>query len=275
MQTLIPRFTNPLCRAILRLTSNRGLRTLSRMSNRLFPTGVTVKCHWGSSLYIPPDDHLFGFTLGIHEQHITQFLGQILRAGDTCVDVGANIGYFTNQMAALVGTRGRVIALEPVPETFAVLTRNTQLANQFGTVVIALRAAASSETAQVQINRKQFCTYHEVERLTDGHGTSVDTARGVRLDQELPRIGMSRRVRLLKIDVEGHEYQALRGCEGLLSAGLVDHLIIEVTPGDKLHEIGRLLEKYKGTYECWVGGKWNKLALAALSQRTDIKVCFR
>jgi FkbM family methyltransferase len=270
----LPRYTNALFRAILRLTSRHGLRTLARMNSYLFPRGETVALYPGGCLYVPPDPQLFGFTLGIHEQHISAFLEDILRPGDICVDVGANIGYFASQMAALVGRTGKVIAFEPVAETYSVLVHNAQLANQYAPIVTVLQAAVSSQSGRVRIIRKEFSTDHEVEQLKHDEPSVTDGALSVRLDQELPRLGVNSRIRLMKIDVEGHEVPALRGCEDLLRKRLVDYLVIEVTPGVDLGVIDDMVGANEGVYECWVGGEWRKQSLASLSYRTDIRVAF-
>lgn len=51
----------------------------------------------------------------------TQLLERVLRPGDSFLDIGANIGYFTIFGAALVGFNGRVHAFEPNPRTFDLL----------------------------------------------------------------------------------------------------------------------------------------------------------
>lgn len=46
--------------------------------------------------------------------------------GDWALDIGANVGHYTKRMSDLAGPEGRVIAFEPVPDTFAVLCANAQ-----------------------------------------------------------------------------------------------------------------------------------------------------
>lgn len=46
----------------------------------------------------------------------------LVKAGDMVVDVGANVGWYTNYLSKIVGEGGKVISLEPVPETFALLS---------------------------------------------------------------------------------------------------------------------------------------------------------
>jgi FkbM family methyltransferase len=42
------------------------------------------------------------------------FLRHLLKPGDVCVDIGANVGYYSTFMSKLVGPSGKVIAVEPV-----------------------------------------------------------------------------------------------------------------------------------------------------------------
>ncbi len=51
----------------------------------------------------------------------------LVRPGACCVDVGANLGYFTVLAAAQAGRAGRVFAFEPDPDNFALLARNVAL----------------------------------------------------------------------------------------------------------------------------------------------------
>ena len=51
-------------------------------------------------------------------------LPQLVREGDTAIDIGANLGYYARPIASIVGSRGHLYAVEPVPVIFGVLERN-------------------------------------------------------------------------------------------------------------------------------------------------------
>jgi FkbM family methyltransferase len=63
-------------------------------------------------------------TRGIWEPQETAFICETLKPGDTFVDVGANIGWFTILASKIVGESGKVIAYEPDYDNFAMMGRN-------------------------------------------------------------------------------------------------------------------------------------------------------
>jgi hypothetical protein len=79
---------------------------------------------------------------GIEPATIKLF-SQILKSGDTYVDVGAHVGYQTLVARHYIGAEGRVIAIDPQPYNCAKILTNWSL-NSFGNIV-AYPAAASDE----------------------------------------------------------------------------------------------------------------------------------
>src|SRR3954466_14688534 len=85
-----------------------------------------ARTRYGAKLEVDASD-IFGTYIayfGIWEPNLTSWLEGRLRPGDVFVDVGANVGYFPLLASRLVGTEGRVVAVEPFPRTNAVLRRN-------------------------------------------------------------------------------------------------------------------------------------------------------
>lgn len=150
----------------------------------------------------------------------------LLRPGDVAVDGGANIGLFTLVAAACVGPSGKVIAFEPVAATRDALLANVQL-NGFGWVDVR------SEALDAQRGERELVAFGEnaaglssfrPESTAGGHVERVPTTT---LDDA---VGAYRgRVRVLKIDLEGAEYDALRGAHQLLVESGPE-LIVEVEP---------------------------------------------
>src|SRR5262245_13483499 len=78
-------------------------------------------------------------------------LPRFVARGDWVLDVGANVGHYTLRAAELVGTEGRVIALEPVPDTFALLAANAAARSLQNVTLINAAASASGHVAGMNI----------------------------------------------------------------------------------------------------------------------------
>lgn len=259
-------------RAILRATQNHGMGTLARLNVRVFPDGQHITLESGLSLWVPPDPHFFGFLLGRHEQHLTDVMRQRIRPGDCCIDVGANIGYFACLMSGWCGDTGRVLAYEPEWENFQVLTTNADLARQRGRSVFPVRAAVSSQRGELRLLRKAFSTHHQVTSSDDP--APAEAVASVRLDEDAPIRGASGSIRVLKIDVEGHEVQVLRGCERLVREGRVECMLVEVFAGEHAVEVEEILARWNARATAWLDGKWTKMPISRIPYCTDILVEF-
>ena len=66
----------------------------------------------------------------------------------TAIDVGANFGYYTILLGALVGEAGHVLAIEPAPETAAMLRRSVALNGFEGFTTVIEAAAGAGEASE-------------------------------------------------------------------------------------------------------------------------------
>ena len=140
-------------------------------------------------------------------------LAGMVSAGDWVLDVGANIGHYTLRLAELVGPTGRVIAFEPVPDTFEVLSANAALAAAPNITLI--NAAASDAAAEVAMAVPRS----PETGLADFYCAQIGGEGGMGyrvLAFPIDAFGFPRPIRLIKIDAEGHELAVLRGMEALL-----------------------------------------------------------
>jgi FkbM family methyltransferase len=260
-------------RSTLRMTRKRGMRTLSRLNHRLFPAGQICRLETGCDFFVPPDPHFFGYIVE-HERHITRLIDGLVEEGDECIDVGANIGYFSLMMAARCGRTGRVFAYEPEAENHAALGRNVALGREQGLSIVATRAAVSDRKGVLALLRGEESTLHQVGAADAGTppGAIVPC---VNLAEDLRERGAEGPFKLLKIDVEGHETTVLRGCADLLASGAVHTAVLEVTPGETAGEIAEILQTLGARSECWLDGRWRAVPVAEIPHRTDILVRLR
>jgi len=168
------------------------------------------------------------FFLGSYEPQETLLLPALLRPGDTCVDVGAHWGYFSLIAAARVGQAGRVLAVEADPRVFAILQRTLGL--NPGLRVEAVQVAAAAEPGTLVLNG-----YDErgdnwgISSIAAPQGGTTFEVPAEPLDALLQRHGLGE-VGLLKMDIEGAEVLALRGCERSLREQRIRSLLLELHP---------------------------------------------
>lgn len=144
---------------------------------------------------------------GLQDFEEMAFLLHLLREDDLFVDVGANVGAYTLLAAGVCASS--TIALEPVPATFADLQSNLAL-NNLGERVQALNAGAGATAGRLSFTQNAG-TMNRVadDGVLSSHLVEVEVTP---LDQLLG----DRAPLLIKIDVEGFEYDVLQGASSIL-----------------------------------------------------------
>ena len=135
------------------------------------------------------------------------FVLHLLRPGEFFLDVGANVGSFTVIAAGAVGAR--VMAVEPIPSTFAHLSRNIVLNGLTG-LVRTCQCGMSDSSGTLRFMKDLDCVNHILAQGEDLPAIEVP----VRTMDDL--VGSDVPV-LIKIDVEGHERSVLLGASGTLA----------------------------------------------------------
>ena len=162
-------------------------------------------------IYAPVDDEAVGrhVAFGEYDPHVASILRRVLRPGMGMLDLGANIGVFALLGAALVGTTGRVLAVEPNPDN-ARLLEASRLANGF-TQLTVVQAAAAREIGILALHNAG-----SNGTATRVHEQALLSARTVSALPVDLLVGQEQGIDLIKIDVEGAEYLALSGASSLL-----------------------------------------------------------
>ena len=135
---------------------------------------------------------------------------QILKPGDTFIDIGANIGYETIWGAFLVGASGSVYSFEPIAH-LAEQIKESLMLNQFSNVHLIQKASGEKEgVATIYFHPEDAGLTSFENKLGATESASVEITT---VDTELAG---KETVTLIKLDVEGYEYESLRGAENLL-----------------------------------------------------------
>lgn len=163
------------------------------------------------------------YMTGAFEPATAQLISSLLHEGDTVIDIGANIGYFTLLASKKVGLSGKVHAFEPVRSTSAELREN--LARN-GAANVGVHESALSNT-------NGAATIYEGPQRNKGNSSMrpIADASAVRTVPvaSFDSLDVSKGpTHLIKIDVEGAEQLVIEGMKECIRKNR-PHLIIEVT----------------------------------------------
>ena len=149
------------------------------------------------------------------ETEYVYHLPQLVRAGDTCIDIGANLGYYARTISRLAGPAGRVYAVEPVAPIRKVLSRNLRRCGNTEILPFALGAAAGPIRMGNDSARENGYFGTGRNFVNEGGGRSdveftAEMRRGSELFARLPRLDF------IKCDIEGYEAVVMEEMRPLL-----------------------------------------------------------
>jgi len=201
---------------------------------RWLESWTTATTLFGSKLCVDPKDDVGRciYYFGVWEPNLTAWIMHSLSPGDTFVDVGANIGYFSALAAGIVKGQGSIVSIECMPTTCEVLNANFQLngirngrivpmavwdavgnIEMFGpcTGVVGTASAFKSSADKWDHKNKVMVPCAPL--------SSILTAEEIKA------------ARIVKIDVEGAEWRVVAGMSELMKNGREDlEIVLEVNP---------------------------------------------
>ncbi|MEN0004598.1 MAG: FkbM family methyltransferase [Bacteroidota bacterium] len=215
---------------------------------------VTVPTFFGEQMNVllpaSTDIYLTGGKSHDSEIRLARYLIHTLQSGDLFFDIGAHYGYFSMLAAHLVGPNGKIVALEAAPRTYKVLAQNARAKSN-----IFPHHSAVAE-------KEQTIAFYEFENMYSEYNTfDIQQFEGQAwLQQEpyqklmVPCLTVDQLAdryqqvpKLIKIDVEGAEYQVLLGAKQLLATRRAT-IVMEYLPpkrGNQVHQqAAQLLQEF-------------------------------
>ena len=172
----------------------RYIRLVSRVYLRLVGAG------WGRQKY----PELF-------------FLEQIIKPGFVCLDIGANLGYYSVALSRLVGPAGRVLAVGPIPDFQAIWQDNVRLSGHSNLTLLPYALGGEDTTVQMGTPERNGLLHHGMTKVaaSNPHEQYARTYEvPMRVPDELFRD--LTRLDFVKCDVEGFEYEVFRHMQATL-----------------------------------------------------------
>ncbi|MET0650787.1 MAG: FkbM family methyltransferase [Pyrinomonadaceae bacterium] len=186
-----------------------------------------------------------------YDAPVAAFLRERVRPGDTCVDVGANVGVYVLQFAHWSAPGGRVVAFEPNPGARTVLEKHVRY-NGLGGRVTVVPAAVSNRAGSATLyaaDADGMSRLGEPNRAIAARVREVNVET-VTLDEYCE--GANLAPDWLFMDIEGFEVAALEGARRLIrSRGREMGIVVEMHPdvwdsaGAGCVELENLLDELK------------------------------
>lgn len=205
------------------------LRSPKRLVHRFTRdlTGSDTRLPWGLPIRFQPGS-IIGTQLvrhGVHDLVLSEALFRITDPMDSCVDVGANIGYTTSLLASRSGPEGHVISFEPAPDVFALLASNIRSWREACIAEIdARQMAVSSVESQLMLATPVADHGDSGSRTLENIADRLDAVSVQSSTLDASSLGS---IDVLKIDVEGHELSVLHGCDRLLGRRAIRDVVFE------------------------------------------------
>jgi len=180
-------------------------------------------------------------TTGVVDLALSEVVCNLVREGDSVLDVGANVGGITYLLARLVGKKGTVDAFEPHPVVHQILKRNRTLnLGDSGNHVTLYEVAVGSSRGTVRL-------LEDPDAASDGQASiHLNSKRSIPHDVQMVRLDQvvdCKKCRLMKLDVEGHELPVLEGAGRLLDDKSIDNILFEDHEGPNSKVFGLLTRK--------------------------------
>jgi FkbM family methyltransferase len=232
---------------LLRGSGLGNIALLRRVRDTLFewlrPTSDQIITLAGIRLRIDPAD--MGLTKIMlldreYEPMETELVRKSLVRGDTFIDVGANIGYYTLIASQIVGTEGRIFAFEPEPHNFARLQQNVDLNRASNVIPVPFAVSDRSGSVSLYVPKGQP---GQSQLLQFDQNESEMRVNAIALDDYFRQFDSNSKISLIKMDIEGAEVLALRGMKALVRSNPTVRLIAEVFP-EKMKNLGGSADEF-------------------------------
>ena len=222
------------------LSKYKIIRTSKKFAEKnIHSSHVNVQGH---EMYLDPSDSLRLSTNGVFEPYTTQVIKQNISSDDIVIDIGANIGYFTLIMAKCIRENGKVFSFEPEPKNFELLKKNVEI-NNYSNVILE-KKAIGDKTGMAKLylaDRKSNLFASGMHRIFQSDLVSQIpdpiSINIIKLDDYLQDLKFIKKIRLIKIDVEGAEFDVLKGMNKILDENKEIEIVMEFS-SENLEDYG-------------------------------------
>ena len=164
---------------------------------------------------------------GTYEKLEAKIMEEKIKVGNITVDVGANIGLHTLNMARIVGNTGRVFAFEPDPSNFEILEKNVKI-NNYQNIILEQKAVGDKH-GRTTLYQSDHPGMHRIFPQTKQAKGQVQVEL-TSLDKYFIDSNLVDKINFIKIDVEGLEFSVLKGMKNILKNNKKIKILFEFMP---------------------------------------------
>lgn len=152
---------------------------------------------------------IFRFLTTTYESCLTQMFIKLIKEGNVVFDIGAHVGYFTLLASVLVKDSGKVISFEPLTSNYSMIKKHMKINNCKNVTVLNMAVSDKTGTSFFEVDT---CGGQWAGKLTSRNTNYV--VNTISLDDFVYNTKI--KPDFIKIDVEGSEFEVLKGGEKLL-----------------------------------------------------------
>jgi FkbM family methyltransferase len=210
------------------LAKNPFMRGLYRLAIGL--SGKNIIKIEGNTIHF---EEFFGINIadaGHYEPFETAVVKHVVKPGFVCLDIGANVGYYSLLFAKLTGPTGRIYAFEPEKKNYSLLLENIRT-NGYKNIT-AENCAVSDENGRIKL-------YISEDNAGDHRIEGGETAKRyqeinmLKIDDYLR--DKNNRVDYVKLDIQGADFKAIKGMANTLKNNPDIMIQSEFWPAGMLH----------------------------------------
>jgi FkbM family methyltransferase len=170
-------------------------------------------------------------------------LKKITMTGNTVFDIGANMGVLSVYLSRLVQENGKVYSFEPVKDTYEMLRETISINRCENIETHPLAISDKIGISEIYKFDQRNHTLNSLGRVKIGETSPsyIETIRTETIDN-FCQIKFLSKIDLLKIDVEGFEYDVLRGAENMLKTSSIKYIQFEISKMP-LESLGKSADK--------------------------------
>ncbi len=209
---------------------------LHKILYRLLPLKLYLRVVSGSLFML----QRFGWGRNNPAVEYIYHLKKLIAEGGVAIDIGANLGYYTRALSRIVGTKGAVYGVEPVPPIFEVLDHNTRRCRNVTLMNVAL--GVENTTITMANSTVAATGYFGTGQNYVQQSEEQDAMEFVAIMQRGSQLfGSLKRIDLIKCDIEGYECVVMREMLPLIERHRP--VILLETGGDNRREMLELFDE--------------------------------